>query len=184
MVAVPWPEGRNRRISIDSFGLGGANAHVIIEAGPSARGPKGVALINGNAGPVSSQRLLVFSAHTETSLKPMLDNYEAFIGSESFQLTDLAYTLGARRHHRKFRSFCVTDGLSFQPAATVRRPENSRLLFIFTGQGAQWSGMGRELIRDFPSFRNDILSECPFPPLWRMEGKIRTLWRNSLRHSN
>ncbi|KAF2130682.1 ketoacyl-synt-domain-containing protein [Dothidotthia symphoricarpi CBS 119687] len=177
-VAVPWPEGRNRRISINSFGLGGANAHVIIEADPSARGPKEVAQINGNTGPVSSQRLLVFSAHTETSLKTMLDKYEAFIGSESSQLTDLAYTLGARRHHRKFRSFCVTDGLSFQPAATVRKPENRRLLFIFTGQGAQWSGMGRELIRDFPSFRKDVqqmdecLSECPFPPPWRMEEDI------------
>ncbi|KAI8933687.1 hypothetical protein NX059_009406 [Plenodomus lindquistii] len=177
-VAEPWPEGRNRRISINSFGLGGANAHVIIEADPSARGPNGVAQINGNTGPVSPQRLLVFSAHTETSLKAMLDKHEAFIESESFQLTDLAYTLGARRHHRKFRSFCVTDGLSFQPAATVRKPENSRLLFIFTGQGAQWSGMGRELIRDFPSFRKDIqqmdkcLSECPFPPPWRMEDKI------------
>ncbi|KAF1839327.1 phenolpthiocerol synthesis polyketide synthase ppsA [Decorospora gaudefroyi] len=154
-VAVPWPEGRNRRISVNSFGLGGANAHVIIEADPS--------------------RLLVFSAHKETSLKTMLEKYEAFIGSESSQLTDLAYTLGARPHHRKLRSFCVTDGLSFQPAATVRRPENSRLLFIYTGQEAQWSGMGRELIRDFPSFRKDIqqmdecLSECPFPPPWRME---------------
>ena len=108
----------------------------------------------------------------------MLGKYEAFIKSESFQLTDLAYTLGARRHHHKFRSFCVTDGSPLQPAATVRRPENSRLLFIFTGQGAQWSGMGRELIGDFPSFRKDIqqmdkcLAECQFPPPWRMEGKI------------
>lgn len=108
----------------------------------------------------------------------MLDKYEAFIGSEFFELTNLAYTLGARRHHHKFRTFCVTDGSSLQPSAIVRRPENGRLLFIFTGQGAQWSGMGRELIRDFPSFRKDIqqmdkyLSECQFPPPWRMEGKL------------
>ncbi|XP_014551027.1 hypothetical protein COCVIDRAFT_113947 [Bipolaris victoriae FI3] len=176
--ALPWPQGRDPRISIDSFGLGGANAHVIIEADPSARRTNGIPQINGNNKPVSSQRLLVFSAHTETSLKTMLDKYEAFIGSEFFELTNLAYTLGARRHHHKFRTFCVTDGSSLQPSAIVRRPENGRLLFIFTGQGAQWSGMGRELIRDFPSFRKDIqqmdkyLSECQFPPPWRMEDKI------------
>nr|A0A455LLX1.1 RecName: Full=Highly reducing polyketide synthase atnH; Short=HR-PKS atnH; AltName: Full=Arthripenoid biosynthesis cluster protein H [Arthrinium sp.]AYO60881.1 HR-PKS AtnH [Arthrinium sp.] len=174
-VAVPWPEGRDRRISVDSFGLGGANAHVIIEADPSTRGRKGVPHMNGNCKHVYSQRLLPFSAHTETSLKAMLDKYESFMESETFKVTDLAYTLGARRHHHKFRSFCVTDGLSFQPAATVRKPEKGGLLYIFTGQGAQWSGMGRELIRDFPSFRGDIqqmdkyLSVCLFPPAWRME---------------
>ncbi|KAK8074380.1 hypothetical protein PG997_009043 [Apiospora hydei] len=149
---IPWPEGRDRRISVDSFGLGGANAHVILEAPVKTDR----VLMNSNKKPTASQRLLVFSAHTETTLKAMLDRYETFVGSESSQLKDLAYTLGARRHHHQLRSFCVTDGQSYQPTATVRSSDPKRILFIFTGQGAQWSGMGRELIRDFPTFRRDI----------------------------
>lgn len=173
--AVPWPEGRHRRISIDSFGLAGANAHVIIEADPdTCRSAK----INGSVGPVSPQRLLVFSAHTETSLQKMLTRFASFTASEFFQSIDLAYTLGARRHHYSLRSFCVTDGLSYQPGAAVRIPERRGLLFIFTGQGAQWSGMGRELIREFPSFKRDIqqmdqwLSKSTSPPSWTIEGNI------------
>ncbi|RYP85129.1 hypothetical protein DL769_001033 [Monosporascus sp. CRB-8-3] len=183
--ALPWPEGRSRRISVDSFGLGGANAHVILEAAsPDIASTRGCTMhrTNGSSGDLettstSPQRLLVFSAHSETSLKKMLANYQSFIESGDFRVTDLAYTLGTKRHHQNVRSFCVTDGTSYQPAPAVRSSESKAkgLLWIFTGQGAQWPGMGRELIRDFPSFRKDIeqmdrwLSKALHPPAWRME---------------
>ncbi|RYP11136.1 hypothetical protein DL765_007885 [Monosporascus sp. GIB2] len=175
--ATPWPKGRSRRISVDSFGLGGANAHVILEADPLASSSNGTLKVNGST-KASPQRLLVFSAHSETSLAKMLTNYQTFTESESFRITDLAYTLGARRHHQRVRSFCVTDGKSYQPAQAVRSSEPKGLLFIFTGQGAQWPGMGRELIRDFPSFKEDIqqmdrwLSKTLHPPSRRMEDML------------
>jgi acyl transferase domain-containing protein len=121
------------------------------------------------------QRLLVFSANSEGSLRKMVSNYEEFIHRESFRLSDLAYTLSVRRHHWNVRSFCVTDGKTFQAAPVSRIPKFKGVLFIFTGQGAQWSGMGRELIRDFSTFREDIqkmdrwLAESSHPPSWKIE---------------
>ncbi|KAI9037690.1 type I polyketide synthase [Aspergillus affinis] len=171
--ATPWPKGRSKRISVDSFGLGGANAHVILEAGPSASPTNGSVHVNGDK--TLPQRLLVFSAHSEGSLTQMLSNYQGFLESESVRIPDLAYTLGARRHHQTMRTFCVSDGQALEPVPAVRVSGSKGLLFVFTGQGAQWPGMGRELIKDFPSFKEDIqqmdrwLSKIVEAPSWKIE---------------
>lgn len=180
---IPWPQGRAQRISINSFGLGGANAHVILESASSVSpglSDGAIPTLTGTASKLlsvttSPQRLLPFSGHSETSLSKVLANYQSFAESGDVSIPDLAYTLGAKRTHHKVRSFCVTDGTSFQTAPVVRSSDSKGLLFIFTGQGAQWPGMGRELIRDYPSFREDIrqmdqwLTETLHPPPWRME---------------
>lgn len=111
----------------------------------------------------------------------MISNYQEFIESESFKVSDLAYTLNVRRSHRDVRSFCVTDGKSIQAMPIARVPKFKGILFIFTGQGAQWAGMGQELIRDVPTFRHDIqqmdlwLSQCPHAPSWSIEGNHQCL---------
>lgn len=173
--AIPWPKGRSKRISVNSFGMGGANAHVILEAADQSP-----SITNGQTRTLSDsplQRLLVFSAHSETSLAKMLSNFQSFSESETVNIKDLAYTLGARRHHQKLRSFAVTNGKdALQTGSAVRSSaEPKGLLFIFTGQGAQWPGMGRELIRDYPEFRQDIqtmdkwFEKSSHPPTWKME---------------
>jgi acyl transferase domain-containing protein len=197
---IPWPLDRLKRISVNSFGLGGANAHVIVDAAPStsepngihASGPNGTHVSGPNATHASGsngilpakstrsegaeQRLLVFSAHSEVSLQKMISNYNEFIERESFRLSDLAYTLSVRRHHWNVRSFCVSDGKKLQAVPAVKTPKFKGLLFIFTGQGAQWPGMGRELLRDFSTFGGDIrkmdlwLAESSHPPSWKIEG--------------
>jgi len=185
--------------------MGGANAHVIVDAAPPAAQRNGIhaSTLNGSAHPnrthpngihiteihtdkttlngksskfvEGEQRLLVFSANSEGSLRKMISNYEEFIEREPFRLSDLAYTLSVRRHHWNVRSFCVTDGKTFQTVPGSRILKFKGLLFIFTGQGAQWSGMGRELVRDFSTFREDIqkmdmwLAESSHPPSWKIE---------------
>jgi len=181
--------------------MGGANAHVIIDAAPSNTETNGIHTsetngthasglnglypsgLNGSLPAKSTeskaeQRLLVFSAHSEVSLQKMISNYSEFIKRESFRLSDLAYTLSVRRHHWNVRSFCVSDGKTLQAVPAVKTPKFKGLLFIFTGQGAQWVGMGRELLGDFPTFANDIrkmdiwLAESSHPPSWKIEGML------------
>lgn len=176
VTATPWPRARDRRISVNSFGLGGANAHVILEAKPATLMTNGVATANGHKRPI--HRLLAFSAHSEASLNQITSKYEDVVKSESVELSDLAYTLGARRLHRNFRSFCVTDGTTYMPVPPCTSADFKGLLFIFTGQGAQWAGMGRDLMENFPSYKKDIqqmdcwLAQTKHAPSWSIEGTV------------
>jgi acyl transferase domain-containing protein len=175
---IAWPRGRLQRISVNSFGLGGANAHVIVDAASSTSEPNGVLSAKLARSEESEQRLLVSSAHSEVSLQKMISNYSEFIKSGPFLLSDLAYTLSVKRHHWNVRSFCVSKGKTLQAVPAVKTPKFKGLLLIFTGQGAQWKGMGRELLRDFSTFGEDIrkmdlwLAESSHPPSWKIEGTL------------
>jgi len=73
----------------------------------------------------------------------------------------------------------VTDGNStFETSNSGKPKKTPQLTFVFTGQGAQWGGMGKELMSDFPSFRSDIrllndaLRKLPDPPPWSIEEEL------------
>lgn len=126
----------------------------------------------------SPPQLLVFSANHQESLKKIQQNYERYIEEKKRDLNALAYTLAARRTHMQYRSFAIAgldEPITF--AAPIRLGNPRALVYVFTGQGAQWAGMGKELIADCPSFRNDIramgktLANCPHSPSWSIEGK-------------
>lgn len=123
--------------------------------------------------------LLVFSANHLDSLKRIIENYQRHVATHSHLLKDMAYTLGARREHLPYRAFCVTNGQTpLEPSLFTKCKSRPQIAFVFTGQGAQWAGMAKELFEDFAGFRDDIramdngLAELPIPPSWTIEGNV------------
>ena len=126
--------------SINSFGFGGSNAHCIVEAAPEQE-------------PVNStptQHVFVVSAKTEKSLKANIERLQSWTEdpNQDFDMGDLAYTLAARRSMMLWRwSTVASDRQSLVAALGQKglRLEKAagqhRIVFIFTGQGAQWAQM-------------------------------------------
>ncbi len=126
-------------------------------------------------------RLLIFSANDDVSLKAYskaivkhLINLEVDI-----RLCDMAYTLSERRTHHFHRAYVVAQSTSLNELAFVHGKMSSappRVGFVFTGQGAQWSQMGKGLIEAFPSARrllenlNGVLQRLSDPPRWSLIG--------------
>ena len=148
---VPWPHaaGVTPRISINSFGFGGANAHAIVERGP--RPPQRT-----SAYEAAFPRLFTLSANTPASLKAMIQAQHDWVEQRAeTPLTDLSYTLLRRRSALPYRFSAVAedhasllDALSqgFAMPAAKPAPAELNMVMVFTGQGAQWAGMGRELL--------------------------------------
>ena len=174
-----------RRASINSFGYGGANVHVVMDDAlhyleskglkgkhntrclPS-RSPEKRALNNGiGKANIIQSRLLVFSASDESSLKSLIKEYSHSLDSHTNRddrkhLVSLAYTLCCRRSLLPWRVYAFCDSLSqlqerleAPSLKAVRSRQGRNIVFVFTGQGAQWSGMGRELLY-YPTFRASL----------------------------
>ncbi|KAI1361572.1 putative polyketide synthase [Xylaria arbuscula] len=179
----PWPKGRAERISVNSFGIGGVNAHVILESPRQFGLPdRAGATCNGHVGHANkSQSLLLFSAYSGGALEDQIEACRAYARTSHISIRDLSYTLANRREHRSHRAYAVTgDVLTFQ-ACAPRATSNSQphVGWVFTGQGAQWAQMGAELIDTNHVFCHTIrkldkfLLTLPIPPPWTIEGELR-----------
>ena len=155
---VAWPKDRAERVSVNSFGIGGTNAHVIVDSYAQAR-PQ-VNGVNGTNGTTTAARipqLIVLSGNTQESLKQHTSNMIDYITANPGHATDLAYTLANRREHLVQRTFFVTNGRLSDPAPALKVPLNpAPVTMIFSGQGAQWPEMSRRLIDTDPLFSKDI----------------------------
>ncbi|KAB2570584.1 Hybrid PKS-NRPS synthetase lepA [Lasiodiplodia theobromae] len=123
--------------------------------------------------------LLTFSADHPDSLRESVTQIEAYYQKDPSRLADVAHTLGARRDHLAWRAYAVSEeGGPIHVSQFVKTKSAPQLNFVFTGQGAQWAGMGQTLFNDFPQFREDIrmmdnaLQKTRHAPLWTLEEEL------------
>lgn len=121
-------------------------------------------------------QLLIFSAKHSEALQKLVDMHKNAILARPDALADTSYTLSKRREFHRYRSFCVASPctpLEISPTTTVTEP--SKLIFTFTGQGAQWAQMGKQLLEKSKEFRASIqamevfLGFLPEIPEWSLE---------------
>jgi acyl transferase domain-containing protein len=184
---TPWPSPGLRRASVNSFGFGGANSHVILDDAYHyllSQGLRGYhncsedgAKANGTYTSIttnnltSTPKLLVWSAADRNTIQRMLQAYRDYCASEvsgnSRKLDQLAYTLAARRSMMSWRSFAVADTTEAASGLSEARPVRSSreklgVAWVFTGQGAQYLGMGLELMDHYPVFKESLLRSDDF----------------------
>ena len=150
--------GNPRRAGVTSLGIGGTNAHVILEEAPplpAAQGAKPFQLLN-------------VSAKTETALKNACSNLAAHLSENpSHRLTDVAFTLQAGRKEFPIRrTFVAADKEQAIRALRGDEPRNAiasrtagdapQVVFLFSGQGSQYVGMCRGLYDSEPVFRENL----------------------------
>ena len=159
---MPWPQvSRPRRAGVSSFGVSGTNAHIVIEQAPAT---ESVA-----AQPEPPVNTLVISGKTPARIAPiaeMLADWMSGPGAE-VPLADVAHTVNNYRgRYRSFAAVAARDheqavaGLralaAGEPATGVveptEKPHGSGTVFLYSGQGSQWAGMGRQLLADEPAF--------------------------------
>lgn len=166
--ALPWPEtpeGVPKRASVNSFGFGGTNAHVILEGYEPQEQPAIETL--------PAVLPFAFSAISEKTLGATLNGYAEYLESHpEIDLVDMAWSLLARREqftHRVTLWASSVDALKSEIEAELQRRQAKSpstkvvrssastpksILGVFTGQGAQWPQMGLDLINVCPAAKD------------------------------
>ena len=169
--ARPWPTTGRAVVGVSSTGMSGTNAHVVVGEVPAGQVRS---MPPADAG-TDQARLLTLSARSGKALQELAQSYVEFIEAGTASVPDICHTAGARRDHHEHRLTAVgatsaelvdrlrgfladTQVRGLAGAAKVRGTA-PRVVFVFPGQGSQWVGMARELIRTAPMFAA-TLAEC------------------------
>ncbi|MGA5232511.1 beta-ketoacyl synthase N-terminal-like domain-containing protein [Streptomyces koyangensis] len=165
-----WPAvDRPRRAAVSSFGMSGTNAHVILEQAPASAGPSATGEDDAPRDERPGLVPLVLSARSEDALRDQATRIRALLAERpAAHPHDIGFSLTASRARFDHRGVVVgrdraelAAGLEALAAGgsgggvvrgRLSPAVSGRLAFLFTGQGAQRVGMGRELYASFPVF--------------------------------
>ncbi|MFI1568584.1 beta-ketoacyl synthase N-terminal-like domain-containing protein [Streptomyces sp. NPDC020490] len=169
-----WPEPDRRRVAgVSSFGFTGTNAHIVVAEPPVAPETGTSAALAPTADRPADRFALPLSTAQESALPAAARQYLDLLESaDADVLADLAYTAGARRSHLEHRAVAVgRDVVAVRSAlrALAKGGEHPGVLtgtadtvrscvFVFSGFGSQWAGMGRRLLENEPVFRDAVLA--------------------------
>ncbi|MHC2107585.1 type I polyketide synthase [Methylobacterium sp. CM6246] len=160
--ALPITRGlRERYAGVNSFGFGGTNAHVVITDG-------NVGTQAAEATPAPSAQVLLLSAQTRAALNELALDYAERLEAEPGRIATVAAAVAHRRERLPARLAITLDGKTDVAAAlrAVGEGEDAQdaftgtavdraaeVAFVYSGNGSQWAGMGREAYEENPTFR-------------------------------
>ena len=180
MKPTPWARSSDiskpRRAFVNNFSAAGGNSALLLEDAPLKR-----EFPNETADP-RSHHLVAFSAKNGVSIQGNLRSMLGFLEQNpDVSLGKLSYTTTARRIHYQHRAMiagssvkdvCTQIEAALHDQSGMARPKNApKIVFAFTGQGAQYPGMGKQLFEHFSIFRNEmrrldqIVQSLGFPPM-------------------
>jgi phthiocerol/phenolphthiocerol synthesis type-I polyketide synthase E len=158
-----WPGGPGpRRAGVNSFGMGGCNAHVVLEEAPAAA----------TTSPTRGPELVLLSARSEAALERLSDDLADHLEAHpELEVADVAHTLQRGRAQFPFRRALLgRDADDVQQALRGRDPArvwsgiwtrgDRGVALLFSGLGEQYVGMARSLYEDEPVFREQLDACC------------------------
>jgi acyl transferase domain-containing protein/NAD(P)-dependent dehydrogenase (short-subunit alcohol dehydrogenase family) len=164
-----WPAGQGRRVAgVSSFGFSGTNAHIIVEE-PT--------LVSSRKSGLAERplHLLTLSAKSPEALDELVTRYEQHLAEHPEQsIADVCFSANVGRAHAAWRMALAVEsreqaretlaleaegGRSKVQRGQASRSREPRVAMLFTGQGSQYAGMGRQLFETEPLFR-DTLERC------------------------
>jgi len=158
-----WRPGSVRRAAVSSFGIGGTNAHVVLEEPPKPW--------VSSAG--RSTQMLVLSARNPVALQQAADNLRDHLRKKPESLADVAYTLatGRKNFSQRLAFVCrdhseairILDSKAHNLMAHGSCDESSRpIAMLFSGQGSQFVNMGRDLYQKEAIYRREVDQSCEY----------------------
>ncbi|SEL30530.1 type I polyketide synthase [Streptacidiphilus jiangxiensis] len=174
----PWPsvDGRPALAGVSSFGIGGTNAHLVLEAAPAAppdpaapaapaAPPRTRAAATGSEGVQTqeSEQLFVLSARTPAALDRLAERVADFLRRTDTPLDRLCATAALRRTAHEHRLAVaarskgeLADRLRHATRGSAGAGPRPKLVLVFPGQGAQYAGMARSLYETEPAFTSAV----------------------------